>query len=196
MKTGAEGVGLGPAPTDQLASARIAVATMASASSGVNPPCPVAIRYTARPEDSDPAPPRGRTLGFQFTAGLQPRSQIFVTACSTDVHLLLSPVRQSNHELPRPWSWSIGKALGRSMARPDQQPPEFRMRSDRWRAFEKPRASSTIAPAADACPAATKPSRTITASYGFVIVDECHHGRCQRILRRPEPHSRRGTGSA
>ena len=33
--------------TDQLASARIAVATMASASAGVNSPWPVIIRYTA-----------------------------------------------------------------------------------------------------------------------------------------------------
>ena len=37
----------------------IAVATMASASCGVNPPCPVAIRYTP-PRRSGPAPPRGR----------------------------------------------------------------------------------------------------------------------------------------
>jgi hypothetical protein len=39
-----------PAAADQLASARIAVATMASASSGVSPPCPVAIRYIAAPK--------------------------------------------------------------------------------------------------------------------------------------------------
>jgi hypothetical protein len=32
---------------DQRASARIAVATIASASAGVNPPCPVALRYIA-----------------------------------------------------------------------------------------------------------------------------------------------------
>jgi len=40
----------------------IAVATMASASSGVNPPCPVAIRYTAAPKmrSSATSGPRGR----------------------------------------------------------------------------------------------------------------------------------------
>jgi hypothetical protein len=36
--------GGGPALTDQRASARIAVAAMASASAGVNPACPVPIR--------------------------------------------------------------------------------------------------------------------------------------------------------
>jgi hypothetical protein len=37
------------APTDQRASARVAVATMASASTGVKPPCPTALRYIAGP---------------------------------------------------------------------------------------------------------------------------------------------------
>jgi hypothetical protein len=54
------------APTDQLASARIAVATTASA--GVNPPCPVAIRYTAALEDQIQRH-LGVDVGVQFTAG-------------------------------------------------------------------------------------------------------------------------------
>jgi hypothetical protein len=42
--------GVRPALIDQLASARVAVATMASASAGVNPARPVALRYIAAPK--------------------------------------------------------------------------------------------------------------------------------------------------
>lgn len=64
--------------SDQLASARMAVATMASASAGVNPPCPVAIRYIAGPKMRSSA-----TSGSRFGSSsprATPRSQIVLTA--------------------------------------------------------------------------------------------------------------------
>ncbi len=68
----------GAASTDQLASARMAVATMASASAGVNPPCPIAIRYIAGPKMRS-SPTSGSTFGSSSPRAT-PRSQIFVTA--------------------------------------------------------------------------------------------------------------------
>ncbi|MCW2588647.1 MAG: hypothetical protein JWQ86_1074 [Mycobacterium sp.] len=74
------------APTDQLASARIAVATMASAAAGVNPPCPVAGRYTAALEDQIQRH-LGVDVGVQFTAGDTAVPDLR-HGCSAEVHLV------------------------------------------------------------------------------------------------------------
>jgi hypothetical protein len=77
-----------PRSTDQLASARIAVATMASASAGVNPPCPVALRYIAAPKIRSNAI-SGVDLRIQFTAGDSAIPDL-PHGCAADVHLVCS----------------------------------------------------------------------------------------------------------
>ena len=92
--------------------------------------------------------------------------------------------RITSHRDPGP---GRSQGPGRSMARPDQPPPEIRMRSDRWRAFENhghPRHRAT----ADACP-----PRQRRGHHRHLRIRHCGRmppRRRQRILRRPEPHSR------
>jgi hypothetical protein len=66
----------------------MAVATMASASAGVNPACPVAIRYIAGPKMRSRGD-LGVDVGIQFTAGDSAVPDL-PHGCSADIHLVCS----------------------------------------------------------------------------------------------------------
>jgi transposase len=82
----------------------MAVATMASASSGVNPPCPVAIRYTAGAKMRSSAT-SGSTLGSSSPRAT-PRSQITIdreVPKDLTIHLIVD--NYATHKHPTVGSW-------------------------------------------------------------------------------------------
>ena len=98
----------------------------------------------------------------------------------------LSPARQSNHGPPPPWSLSIAKPWPTNGAT-GSAATWFHMRSNRWWAIENhrhPRHRAT----ANACP-----PRQRRRHHRQLRIRHCGRmppRRRQRILRRPEPHSR------